>query len=121
MSGDVTSSPLDWEAGDLQPAGFNLSSTVSPACLNDTEDNCTSAAGPPVEQCRHPEYYSFNYVVVGTFFQSIIFVIGVLGNLLVCAVVYRTRSMHSTTNCYLVKIDARVAAALTSKPHAMQI
>ena len=40
-------------------------------------------------RCRHPEYYSFNYAVVGTLFQSIIFVIGVLGNVLVCTVVYR--------------------------------
>jgi hypothetical protein len=68
-----------------------------------TTGNCSSVNGSDIAPCRHPEYYSFNYAVVGTLFQTIIFVIGVLGNLLVCAVVYRTRSMHSTTNCYLVR------------------
>ncbi len=65
-----------------------------------------NAAGPGQQQpaCKQQEYYSFNYAVVGTLFQSIIFVVGVLGNALVCLVVRRTRSMHSTTNCYLVSL-----------------
>ena len=52
---------------------------------------------------RNPvqEYFSWNYALVGTLFQSIIFVVGVLGNVLTCTVVQRTRSMHTTTNCYL--------------------
>ena len=52
---------------------------------------------------RNPvqEYFSWNYALVGTLFQSIIFVVGVLGNVLTCTVVHRTRSMHTTTNCYL--------------------
>lgn len=47
-------------------------------------------------------YYSYNYRLIGTFFNSIIFIVGVLGNMMVVAVVKRTRSMHSPTNCYLV-------------------
>ena len=47
------------------------------------------------------EYFSWSYALVGTLFQSIIFVVGVLGNVLTCTVVHRTRSMHTTTNCYL--------------------
>ena len=47
------------------------------------------------------EYFSISYKLVGTFFQSIIFVVGVLGNVLTCTVVSRTQSMRTTTNCYL--------------------
>ena len=94
---------LNWTAAAA--AAACLRNDSSAAELLASEDiNCTEllSRARAQEECRHPEYYSFNYVVVGTFFQSIIFLIGVLGNLLVCAVVYRTRSMHSTTNCYLV-------------------
>lgn len=69
---------------------------------NNNNSNCTSDVA--AARCKPQEYYSFNYALVGTLFQSIIFVVGVLGNLLVCAVVRRTRSMHSTTNCYLVSL-----------------
>lgn len=40
--------------------------------------------------------------VVGTIVNGTIFLTGVLGNILVVAVVRATRSMHSPTNCYLV-------------------
>lgn len=53
------------------------------------------------------EYYSFKFKVIGTFFNSIIFVVGVLGNLMVVAVVRKTRSMHSPTNCYLVSLNSK--------------
>ena len=49
----------------------------------------------------YQEYFSWSYALVGTMFQSIILVVGVLGNVLTCTVVQRTRSMHTTTNCYL--------------------
>ena len=39
-----------------------------------------------------------------SFPQGIIFLIGVLGNVLVCCVVFKSRSMHTTTNCYLVSL-----------------
>ena len=53
-------------------------------------------------QCNpNQEYFSWSYALVGTLFQSIILVVGVLGNVLTCTVVQRTRSMHTTTNCYL--------------------
>ena len=42
-----------------------------------------------LRRCKDPEYYSRNYAIIGTLFQSIIFMIGVLGNVLVCTVVYR--------------------------------
>lgn len=49
-----------------------------------------------------PAYYSTRYRIIGTFFQGIIFVFGIVGNLMVVIVVKRTKSMHSPTNCYLV-------------------
>lgn len=68
----------------------------------------------PEIKCKAQEYYSFNYAVVGTLFQSIIFVVGVLGNILVCTVVRTTRSMHSTTNCYLVSLAVADTITLVS-------
>ena len=62
--------------------------------LADTINN-TSQCNP------NQEYFSWSYALVGTLFQSIILVVGVLGNVLTCTVVQRTRSMHTTTNCYL--------------------
>jgi hypothetical protein len=61
------------------------------------ESNITVTAGCNPNQ----EYFSWSYALVGTLFQSIILVVGVLGNVLTCTVVQRTRSMHTTTNCYL--------------------
>ena len=60
------------------------------------------------------EYYHTHYAMIGTFFQSIIFLTGILGNVLVCAVVYRTRSMHTTTNCYLVSLAVADTITLVS-------
>ena len=51
--------------------------------------------------CYRQAYYSTFYSLIGTFFHSIVFLVGVLGNILVCAVVLKTRSMRTTTNCYL--------------------
>jgi thyrotropin-releasing hormone receptor len=66
--------------------------------------NCTDNSTGLQEEIEDPSYYSYNYRTVGTLFQGLILLIGVLGNLLVVLVVYRTRSMHSPTNCYLVSL-----------------
>ncbi len=42
------------------------------------------------------------------------FLIGVLGNILVCAVVVKTRSMRTTTNCYLVSLAVADTVTLVS-------
>lgn len=52
-----------------------------------------------------PSYYSLNYRIVGTVFQGIVFIVGVLGNIMVVIVVWQTRSMHTPTNCYLVSLS----------------
>ena len=59
-----------------------------------------------VHGSEYPSFYSHNYRIVGTFFQGLILLVGVLGNVLVVLVVVRTRSMHSPTNCYLVSLAA---------------
>ena len=69
-------------------------------------------ASTPVQKPQ--EYYHTHYAMIGTFFQSIIFLTGILGNVLVCAVVYRTRSMHTTTNCYLVSLAVADTITLVS-------
>ena len=51
-----------------------------------------------------PNYYSLPYRVVGCLFVSIIFLTGMVGNVMVVIVVSRTRSMHTPTNCYLVSL-----------------
>ena len=61
-----------------------------------------------------PSYYSPHYRIVGTFFQGLILLVGILGNLLVVTVVYRTRSMHSPTNCYLVSLAAADCVVLVA-------
>jgi thyrotropin-releasing hormone receptor len=58
----------------------------------------------PLEELYDPEYYSYTYRIVGTVFQGIILLVGLLGNVLVVLVVAKTKSMHSPTNCYLVSL-----------------
>lgn len=81
-------------------------SVISSTMWNTTEEewNCTDSDSQ--EDDEVPVYFSHNYRIIGTFFQGLILVIGILGNMLVVIVVQRTRSMHSPTNCYLVSLAA---------------
>ena len=56
------------------------------------------------ELCSQPEYYSALYGLIGTIFQSSIFLVGIAGNLLVVVMVTISRSLHTTTNYYLVSL-----------------
>ena len=68
-------------------------------------------------ECGPQEYYKTGYATVGTLFQGVIFFVGVLGNILVCTVVIKTRSMRTTTNCYLVSLAvADTITLITSVP-----
>jgi len=51
-----------------------------------------------------PENYSLLYRITGTLIVANIFVIGCVGNVMVVVVVWRSRSMHTPTNCYLVSL-----------------
>ena len=55
-------------------------------------------------QCSRPEYYGFLYGLIGTFCQSSVFLVGLVGNLVVVVTVRGTKSLHTTTNCYLVSL-----------------
>ncbi|XP_035212605.1 thyrotropin-releasing hormone receptor-like, partial [Stegodyphus dumicola] len=73
-----------------------------PGYVNSTFNESTNHTGPVY---LDPSYYSMNYRIVGTVFQGIVFIVGVLGNIMVVIVVWQTRSMHTPTNCYLVSLS----------------
>ena len=68
-------------------------------CLASQDTNFTCLA-----RCEDPEYFSPVYGLVGTVFQSAILLAGVLGNTMVVVTVRGTKSLHTTTNCYLVSL-----------------
>ena len=47
--------------------------------------------------------FPLGYRVVGTVVDIIIFIVGFLGNIMICAVVKKTKSLHTPTYCYLVR------------------
>jgi len=63
-----------------------------------------------------PHYYDPLYKVVGFSFVSVIFVVGLIGNLMVILVVWRTRSMRTPTNCYLVSLAVADILLLVCAP-----
>ena len=74
-------------------------------------DDVTGSTLPPF-----PEYYSVPYIVIGFLATSLIFVVGVAGNVMVVLVVSRTRSMRSPTNCYLMSLAIADILFLVSAP-----
>ncbi|GLG97861.1 Pyrokinin-1 receptor [Gryllus bimaculatus] len=67
-----------------------------------------------------PQFYSYRYRIVGTFFQGLVLLVGVLGNLMVVVVVKRSPSMRSPTNCYLVSLAvADCVVLLSSVPNEL--
>ena len=70
--------------------------------------------------CSQPEYYGQVYGLVGSLFQSSILLVGVLGNLMVVVTVRGTKSLHTTTNCYLVSLAlADLITLLSSVPQVV--
>jgi len=63
-----------------------------------------------------PQYYDPLYKIVGFLFVSVIFCVGLVGNLMVIIVVWRTRSMRTPTNCYLVSLAVADILLLVSAP-----
>merc|ERR1712038_1314858 len=104
------------------PEDSNNTILVSIQPLNNTNCSLFNGNATYIEntinstsQCNpNQEYFSWSYALVGTLFQSIILVVGVLGNILTCTVVQRTRSMHTTTNCYLVSLSVADTITLVS-------
>ena len=74
------------------------------------------------ELCSPPVYYSGLYGLIGTIFQSSIFLVGIAGNLLVVVMVKISKSLHTTTNCYLVSLAiADIVTLVFSVPQVRQI
>jgi len=65
---------------------------------------------------RMPELYSSAYKILGCLSVSLIFVAGLVGNLLVILVVRSTKSMHTPTNCYIVSLAVADILLLVSAP-----
>ena len=80
-----SSSPSSSLEASFSP--FNCTQDELGVVRNRTEWSIICNQTLPEAQCRPQEYYSYNYSLIGTLFQSIIFLIGVLGNILVCTVV----------------------------------
>lgn len=59
-----------------------------------------------------PAYYSYMYRIIGTLFQGIILIIGVIGNVMVVIVVAKNKNMATPTNCYLVSLAIADCAVL---------
>jgi hypothetical protein len=101
----------NFSSGDYNCSREELASTFG---INRTEWSWNCNITLPEYECRPQEYYSPNYSLIGTLFQSIVFIVGVLGNILVCTVVVKTRSMRTTTNCYLVSLAVADTITLVS-------
>ncbi|XP_055340675.1 thyrotropin-releasing hormone receptor-like [Paramacrobiotus metropolitanus] len=60
------------------------------------------------------------YRIIGTILHSIIFFIGFLGNVMICIVVRKTRSLHTPTYCYLVSLAvADILVVCSAIPEAI--
>ena len=54
------------------------------------------------EEIQFPPVWPLDFRITATVLHAVIFVLGVVGNVLVVIVVYRKKSMHIPTYCYLV-------------------
>jgi len=103
---DMVASPDEWlvegDDGDLINDQTNLDGLQTTASVTNNTLN--------------PEYYSPAYRTVGTVLVGVIFVVGLVGNMLVVAVVTRTRSMHTPTNWYLVSLAVADILLLVAAP-----
>ncbi|KAJ8303075.1 hypothetical protein KUTeg_019471 [Tegillarca granosa] len=59
-------------------------------------------------------YYALLFKVVSVLVSSIIFIVGLIGNILVVIVVCRTKNMHTPTNCYLISLAVADSIVLIS-------
>lgn len=70
------------------------------------------------ESIGYPQYVTVSYTllfkIVSVTIALIIFIVGFVGNILVVLVVSRTKSMHTTTNCYLLSLSVADCLVLLS-------
>lgn len=92
----------------------HLANTISNGLMNNSDinmselfDNITTSldnadASNPVH--RHIHRDPMTIVIPVTICYAIIFVAGILGNVITCAVISRNKSMHTATNYYLFNL-----------------
>ena len=102
-------------ATDEWLVGADSDDLIMDRSLSEGVDTTTAAVNITLNTLN-PEYYSPAYRAVGTVLVGIIFVVGLVGNVLVVAVVTRTRSMHTPTNWYLVSLAVADILLLVSAP-----
>lgn len=88
--------------------------------VNMTEliDNITMSLGA-TDNTVHRHYHrdSMTIVIPVTICYAIIFVAGILGNVITCAVISRNKSMHTATNYYLFNLAiSDLLLLLSGKP-----
>ena len=108
---------------------MNSTSDLLNSCQNFSENaeqennsnlvNCEDFSNPTF--CSDPEYYNSLYGLVGTIFQTCVFLVGVSGNTMVVVTVKGTKSLHTTTNCYLVSLAAADLITLVSSVPQVEI
>ncbi|CAG2180424.1 unnamed protein product, partial [Oppiella nova] len=87
-------------------------------CLNTSADSYMPTQPTPAPHYLDPQYYSLPYTIIGTIFQGIILIVGVLGNIMVVIVVFKSRGMKTPTNCYLVSLSiADLIVLMASVPN----
>ncbi|XP_013403733.1 thyrotropin-releasing hormone receptor-like [Lingula anatina] len=109
------------------PSGLPPQSSMDQGSfLNGTESDWNNnislcVSNESVTNVTLPFYYPLPYVIISVIMGVIIFTVGFLGNLLVIVVVARTKTMHSTTNCYLVSLALADCLVLISAtlPHTV--
>ena len=55
-------------------------------------------------QVLGPKHVGFNLLLPLTFFYVVVFISGVVGNIAVCLVIVKNKSMHTATNYYLFSL-----------------
>lgn len=58
----------------------------------------------PVTYLNYPVRDSLCFVIPLTFIYSVIFISGILGNVITCVVITRNKNMHTATNYYLFSL-----------------
>lgn len=76
--------------------------------------NNTTATDPITRGSHQVLVYAALYRTISVVINVLIFVVGMVGNILVIVVVLRTRSMRTPTNCYLVSLAVTDCLVLLS-------
>lgn len=93
----------DFSTNDSDPLGTMISEILnsSDVILQNGSANFTQI---PTNNVIRFEPEPLAVLILVTMCYSLIFVAGILGNVITCAVIYRNKSMHTATNYYLFNL-----------------